>query len=125
VTRKQTLGNKGEEEAGKYVQNKGYKILGKNYCSKFGEIDLIARDKDELIFIEVKARSNDDFGLPEQEFNARKKKRLRRVIQSYLWEKKATDDQWRVDLITVDYSQSSPRICHYQNLSLESSKPPF
>ena len=59
-----SIGNFGEDEAVKYLMKHSYKIITRNFSCKLGEIDIIAKDKDVLVFIEVKARTNDKYGNP-------------------------------------------------------------
>ena len=114
-TPRQILGKKGEKIALNFLKKKGYKILEKNFRSEnFGEIDLIAYDHNQLVFIEVKTKSTHQFGLPEEEFNFHKKRKLFRAINNYFWQKKIENDNWRIDLVTVDFSEIKPKIYHYQ-----------
>jgi putative endonuclease len=71
----------------------------KHYRS--GEIDLVARDGGEIVFVEVKTRRGIDFGLPEEAVTAAKRDRLRRTAQAFLEERSLTDVPWRIDVITV------------------------
>jgi len=128
-TQQQKIGKIGEDMAVKYLKKKGYKILERNYrADKFGEIDIIASCKKSdstflqpsknLIFVEVKTKTNQNFGLPEQELTYQKKKRLRRAIQNYLFKKYLTDSDWQVDLIAIEISDEKKDIRHYENISL-------
>lgn len=63
---KKEIGRKGEELAVKYLRNRGYEILKQNFRHKRAEIDIISKQDDRLIFVEVKLRSKDDYGDPEQ-----------------------------------------------------------
>ena len=58
-------GSRGEEEAARYLGQKGYQILERNHRTKFGELDIIASDKETLVFVEVKTKIGEDFGSPE------------------------------------------------------------
>ena len=120
-TQQQEIGKIGEEMAVKYLKKKKYKILECNYrADKFGEIDIIAKDKQsyELVFVEVKTKTDQNFGLPEQELTFQKKKRMRRAIQNYLFKKYLTDTDWRADLIAIEFSNEKPEIRHYQSIIL-------
>lgn len=64
-TRKQ-FGDRGEQIAERELRKKGYKILARKFRSRFGELDLVAQDRDTLVFVEVKTRMNKKFGLPEE-----------------------------------------------------------
>lgn len=123
MTLRKELGNKGERLAEEYLKGRKYKILEKNFRSWFGEIDIIAQEEKEIVFVEVKTKSSHNFGSPEQEFNLVKRRKFKRAIQSWLWENKITGDNWRVDLLTLDYSQVSrdsrnPQIRHYKYFPL-------
>ena len=128
-TQQQKIGKIGEDMAVKYLKKKGYKILESNYrADKFGEIDIIATCKKDnstlfhhaktLVFVEVKTKTNQNFGLPEEELTFQKKKRLKRAIQNYLFKKYLTDEDWRADLIVIEISDNKPEIRHYKNISL-------
>src|SRR3989339_682645 len=73
---RQKLGDLGEEIASNYLKKKGYKILERQYKSQYGEIDIIAEHKKTLVFVEVKARRSDDFGLPEEAVDERKLEKI-------------------------------------------------
>jgi len=68
-----------------------------------------------IVFVEVKTKSGDEFGLPEEEFTIFKKEKMRRAIQDWFWTKKVETNNWRIDLIAVDFSQNEkePEIRHY------------
>ena len=120
MTFRKELGDKGEKIAEKYLRKQRYRILERNFQSRFGEIDLVAREKNEIIFVEVKTKTGANFGFPEQEFSFAKKQKMRRAIQSWLWENKITHNNWRVDLVAIDYSQNpkAPQLRHYKYLNL-------
>ena len=82
-------GRGGEAAAVSFLQNAGYKIVETNYKVKFGEIDIIALDKDErVIFVEVKARETAKFGYPREAVTTKKQKTIRKVAELYLLKKK-------------------------------------
>ena len=84
-TKQQKVGKIGEDMAVKFLKKKSYKIIERNFIAgKYGEIDIIAKDKGELVFVEVKTKTDEQFGSPEQEFTYQKKKKMRRAIQNYL-----------------------------------------
>ena len=93
-------GKCGEEIAAEFLEKQGIKIIAKNYRTKFGEIDLIGFDKSTIIFIEVKLRSNDNFGSP---VDAVTQAKLKRIYNSALWyisEHKSNYD-YRFDVIAI------------------------
>jgi putative endonuclease len=115
---KRKIGHLGEKIAEDYLKRKKYKIIEKNFQNRFGEIDLVALDKNQLVFVEVKLKRSKNFGLPEEEFNFFKKRKLKRVINSYLIEKKLNEKEWRVDLIAIEINEDEPIIRHYQAVEI-------
>lgn len=117
-TKRQEVGKKGEDLAVKFLKKKKYKIVERNFrADKFGEIDIVAKDQGELVFVEVKARTDERFGIAEEEFTYRKKKRFWRAVQNYLFKKHLVDHPWRIDLITILFKGKEKEIQHYQYLS--------
>lgn len=98
------LGRKGEEAAAKFLQENKYKILTRNYKTKLGEIDIIAQDKDTLIFIEVKARHTDRFGLPCEAVSRPKQRQISKAALSFLKENNLLNKKARFDVVSVLYS---------------------
>ncbi|OGU59673.1 MAG: YraN family protein [Ignavibacteria bacterium RBG_13_36_8] len=113
---KKQLGNLGEELAVKYLTKKGYEILERNYRYERGEIDIIAKDKDILVFIEVKTRENLEYGYPEESVTKGKQKQIRKVAEAYLWEKDIKGQECRIDVIAILLQdQGKPVIKHIEN----------
>lgn len=77
-------GKKGEEEAGKELERRGYRIVARNYRCRLGEIDIVAEKKDKLVFVEVKTKTSASFGLPQEMVTYRKQEKIKRVAQMYL-----------------------------------------
>lgn len=98
---RQILGDKGEKQAARYLKKKGYKIVTSNYRCQYGEIDLIARDADILIFIEVKTRTSCDFGGPAAAVDFRKQKQISKVAHHYLVTHHNDDVDARFDVISI------------------------
>ncbi|MDE6505124.1 MAG: YraN family protein [Clostridia bacterium] len=94
------LGAKGEKKARRYLFLHGWKIIAKNYKTPFGEIDIIARKKDVLAFIEVKTRLSDIFGLPSEAVDERRKRRYIMGANYFLANKNA-DLTIRFDIIEI------------------------
>ena len=101
------LGRNGEDIAADFLKKSGYKILVKNYKTRLGEIDIIAKDKDTLCFVEVKTRSSDRFGLPQEAVSGFKQRQLTRVALSFLKEKKLLEQKARFDVISIMCSDDS------------------
>lgn len=98
---KKFLGGIGEKLAIKELKKLGYKILEKNFKTKIGEIDIIALDKQTLVFAEVKTRSSDEFGSPSQAVNIKKQKKYFLVATEYLKLKKLFGSECRFDVVEV------------------------
>mgnify|MGYP004690212485 CR=1 FL=1 len=98
---KKEVGNIGEEIAVEYLKNNNYKIIEKNfYCSQ-GEIDLTEKDKEEIVFIEVKTRTNINFGKPSEAVNEIKQKHMYKSAKYFLYKTKNLDKFIRFDVIEV------------------------
>ena len=109
-----SIGIIGENIAHNYLLKKGYKILEKNFRVKAGEIDIIALENKTIVFVEVKSRSNNKYGLPYESVNYRKQQKIIRVAQNYINFKRLMDYQYRFDIIEV-YLNSNEKINHIQN----------
>ena len=98
---KKELGKKGEGIAIRFLKKKGYRILERNYVCKMGEMDIIAREKDTLTFIEVKTRTSTTFGPPQLAVNLTKQMQLSKVALYFLKEKKLEDVKARFDVVAI------------------------
>lgn len=105
-----SLGKKGEELAITQLKALKYKVLERNFKCPLGEIDIIARDKNTLVFVEVKTRATKDFGGPAAAVDGRKQRQLSKVALAYLNQKKLTDVPARFDVVAVELIPPSPRI---------------
>lgn len=104
----------GENEATKYLISKGYSILDRNYRTKIGEIDIIAIKSEVLTFIEVKTRTNIEYGYPCEAVNWRKQDKIIKSSFVYMKQKRLTNYQIRYDIIEV-FLCEKPRINHIKN----------
>ncbi|WDF68299.1 YraN family protein [Sphingobacterium oryzagri] len=93
-------GKRGEQLAVKFLAQRGYDIITLNWRHKYGEIDIIARDKDTLVFIEVKARSSSSFGEPDSFVDSRKQALLIRAADAYL-DISGYEGEIRFDIVAV------------------------
>ncbi|MBU4016545.1 YraN family protein [Patescibacteria group bacterium] len=100
-TNKQISGIKGEDLATSFLRKKGYKIIERNFRAIGGEIDIIALDKDTLVFIEVKARSTKEFGSPLEAITNRKMKSLIKTAQFYKIKNPRLPDCLRIDAVAI------------------------
>ena len=98
---KKETGITGEEIAVRYLRNCGYTILEKNYRSRYGEADIIAKDNKYIVFIEVKTRHNDKFGLPRESVDMHKQNRVRCTAGIYMAKMKLYDCPIRFDVVEV------------------------
>ena len=106
-----SVGRKGEDLACRFLKKDKYRILEKNYSCRQGEIDIIAEDrKGVLCFVEVKARSRDDYGLPIEAVTYSKQKKLLATAFIYLESNKIESKDMRFDIVSVDLSSDETQI---------------
>ncbi len=117
---RQLLGKTGEDYATSYLRKKGYSILDRNFKATYGEIDIIARIGDILVFIEVKTRIGRDFGLPEESVTPRKLREIIKTSQYYVLKHPNFPDAQRIDVIGIEYDVSGKVVYlnHIQNVTL-------
>lgn len=108
-------GKLAEDLASNHLKKKGYSIVERNFRNRFGEIDIIAKDKDTLVFIEVKAKTGKDFGLPEEMVNRKKLSKVRKMAEVYL---NGVNTLCRIDVIAVvlGFNNELIRLTHYENV---------
>ena len=98
---RQALGRKGEAAARAYLEQHGVRILAANYSCTAGEIDLIGREREALLFIEVKTRSSEAFGPPQLAVHQRKQRQIVRAAQWFLAERRLSEVACRFDVVAV------------------------
>jgi putative endonuclease len=98
---RQDLGRYGEEQAAIFLTERGYEIIDRNWRSQVGEIDLVARDKDRLVFVEVKTRNGSGFGHPFEAITANKVARMRRMVAEWCIAKQVSGVKVRLDAVAV------------------------
>jgi len=108
--KKKELGQKGEELALRFLKKNGYRLIERNYTCKMGEVDIVAREKDILAFIEVKTRKTTTFGPPQMAVDQRKQEQLSRVALHYLKEKRLERIKARFDVVAILLSPKGPEI---------------
>lgn len=94
-------GRKNEAIAEKYLKKKGYKIIDRNYSNHIGEIDIIASSKDILVFVEVKFRQTDEFGLPREAVGIYKQNKIKKTATLYLQQNNLFEKQIRFDVVDI------------------------
>jgi putative endonuclease len=107
IMERKSTGALGEKLAADFLKKRGYRILETNYRCRWGEIDLVAQQKDYLVFVEVRTKSNRDFGSPEESINAGKKRHMERAASYYQQVHEHLPEQWRIDLVAVDLDANS------------------
>ncbi len=111
---RRSRGRWGEALAAAWLRLKGYRIEARNWRCSLGEIDIVARDRRTLVFVEVKARSGTSVGPPEEAVDARKQRRLVQLAQAYL-AKHAAQTACRFDVIAISGRLPAPRIRHLRD----------
>lgn len=109
------IGRRAEDIAEKTLKEKGYVILERNFSNRFGEIDIIAKEKDVLVYVEVKAKTETVFGLPEEMVNGKKLQKIRHMASIYTNGKTLP---CRIDVIAIVLTPEGQctRLTHYENV---------
>ncbi len=111
-----TTGKTGEDLAASVLVKKGFKILQRNYRYGKGEIDIVAKDGNVLVFIEVKTRKNLEYGPPETAVTKNKQRQIRKIAEAYLFEKEIGDTDCRFDVVAIQFlPKINPVINHIIN----------
>jgi putative endonuclease len=111
----QSSGAWGEDLALRYLLRRGYRLLERNYRQRRGEIDLIVRDKDALVFVEVKLRRSKGFGDPLEAVTARKQATIRSLAEQYLAENQPDFETLRFDVIGILATRSGTHVDHIED----------
>lgn len=99
---RQRLGRWGEQVAATQLEAEGYAILERNWRGDAGEVDLVARHGETIVFVEVKTRRGRGYGAPEQALTARKAERLQQLGIQYIIDHDLDGSAWRIDLVAVE-----------------------
>ncbi len=100
--RRRETGMLGERLAAGYLREHGYEVIETNYRCPEGEIDIVARHGDAVVFVEVRTRRGPEFGTPEESITAVKKQRLRLTAARYLEEHEGLPEEWRIDVVAIE-----------------------
>lgn len=106
------IGNQGENQACAMLKKRGYIVVDRNFRSRFGEIDIIAKKEGVYHFVEVRLRANSDFGTPAETVNAKKRLRIRKTIEYYCLARNIS--RWQFDIIGIQ----PKKITFYKNIPL-------
>jgi len=113
---KKEVGDRGEDIAADLLKGKNYEIIERNYRYGHGEIDIVAKIGDVLVFVEVKTRKNLEFGPPELAVTKNKQRQIRKVAEMYLVENEITDLDCRMDVVAILIKRNlPPEINHIEN----------
>ena len=114
-----TTGNYGEKLACDFLKRNGYKILERNYRIRGGEIDIVARDGEYLVFVEVKARHSHEYGLPVESITPWKIKSLLKTALFYNNKIKWENGPYRLDMVSIDFvdDPEKPKIELIKNIT--------
>ena len=99
---RQEVGKLGEKEARKFLKKRGYRIREVGFRCPRGEIDIVAQQKDYLVFVEVRTKSNLDFGTPEESITQAKKKKLIALALTYTSTHQDIPSLWRIDVVAIE-----------------------
>lgn len=108
------IGSKGEDLAVKFLKDKGYKIISRNYKTPIGEIDIIAEDNGILVFVEVKTRTSNLFGYPFEAVGTKKQHKLKNLALLYL-KKNKSERSVRFDVLSISLNNDKKDIEHIQD----------
>lgn len=116
IHEKRNLGNGGEQIAVEYLEKMKYQILERNFYCRQGEIDIIAKDKDEIVFIEVKTRTNSNYGKPSESVNNIKQKHMYKSARYFLYKMDWLDLFIRFDIVEVFLANGKFNINHIKQI---------
>ena len=110
----QRIGRWGEQTAVEFLKERGYEINAQNVRTPYGEIDIVAKQGDITVFVEVKTRTSDKMGLPEDAITPRKRQHMLAAAEQYAAEHEI--DHWQLDVISIEGKPGkSPTITHFEN----------
>lgn len=105
------LGNDSEDFALQYLLERGYRLMQRNFQCKSGEIDLIMQKEDILVFVEVRSRSNEQYGMPAETVNRKKQDKIRKTANYYLYRNRFLEKYYcRFDVISIVWKDGTAQI---------------
>jgi len=111
---RQILGIRGEDRAVKELERLGYAVLARRYRTRHGEIDIVARDGETIVFVEVKVKERADFGSAAEAVTARKQRRVISMAVDYLARNCLTSRPCRFDVVAIDGAGDEARLTYYR-----------
>jgi putative endonuclease len=110
------IGNEGEDLATAYLESKDWLIIDRNYTFDKAEIDIVATDRNYIVFVEVKSRSNTYFGRPEEYVTPKKEQNIKKAAEAWVYERKMQTAVVRFDIISiVQEGKQAPQITHFED----------
>ncbi|MGE0681562.1 MAG: YraN family protein [Candidatus Binatia bacterium] len=109
---KRDLGRQGEQTAEQFLRERGYEIVTRNYRCTYGEIDLVARSRATLVFVEVRTQSGPTFGDPLESITQRKQRQIAKAALHYVVRQQVENQPLRFDVIGIFWNNSPPQIVH-------------
>ncbi len=109
------LGRYGENVTCQYLEEKGYGIIGRNFKCQTGEIDIIAKEKEEIVFVEVKTRCSRKYGEPREAVDKIKRKHIKKAAEFYVCKNQLENQCIRFDVIEVYWNKNQYSINHIKN----------
>jgi putative endonuclease len=114
MSHNQRIGKWGEDTAVEHLTKRGYEIIARNARTPYGEIDILAQQGDVTIFVEVKTRTSNKMGLPEESITPRKREHMLAAADHYAAEHAI--DHWQIDVIAIEGKPGSePKITYFEN----------
>jgi putative endonuclease len=104
------LGKWGEIKARNYLEEKGILVLGTNERTHYGELDIIGKDIDQVVFFEVKTRQSNSFGFGEESVSRAKQEHLINSAEEYIQNHSEVGEDWRIDVVVIDGSPTTPKV---------------
>jgi putative endonuclease len=104
------LGEWGEMKARHYLEEKGIVVLGTNQRTHYGELDIIGKDTDQVVFFEVKTRQSNSFGFGEESVSWAKQEHLINSAEDYIQNHPEVGEDWRIDVVVIDGSPTAPKV---------------
>lgn len=109
------IGNRGEDIALQYLSGLGYELVERNYRTRYGEIDLILRDSEALVFVEVKLRRGTEYGDPLESVTPHKQEQVRSVAEQYISDLESEFSELRFDVVGILVSNERPNVVHVKD----------
>lgn len=115
----QHVGNRGEALAKAFLEKQGYRMLDHQWRCRYGEIDLVMKEGDEIVFVEVKLRASNDYGHPEEMVSYSKAQKLSRTAKNYMYKKGLENTFWRFDTIAITGNMIDHEIVHFKDTIMD------